>query len=424
MTSGVAVEAGARTYTETVARGFYERSVGGLFGKYDNVRTYWEDELTRTALRPFVRERVEACATEGRRVRVLDLGCGAGQGYELLTRIHRSDLDLEEVHRYILPPDAIETYVGLDLSEAMIEQGRQNYRAQSNIRFHQCDLREGLGLALEEAPFDIYFSSYGALSHLEASALSRCLLEIIGHARRGALIVLDLLGRYSPEWPEYWGARTEEEKVCLYSMSYLYSAAKDRPEDVERFALRFWTGDEIRGLCADLEGEKFIRVRELVDRSIFVGRHVDTREYGTCLPPLRSLMNRLFEPNVRTKLEDLRITYSAVPGAEELNRFFGNVARCWNTIIDFTIERLRGTRINLVEMKDWRQFPPPLQMALVTLDRIIDSVAWIDVGDVRANIVEPQLAYVLRRMQYQLQEGRGCGHGLVALLDVDARTPS
>ena len=50
--------------------------------------------------------------------------------------------------------------------------------------------------------------------------------------------------------------------------------------------------------------------------------------------------------------------------------------------------------------------------------RIIDGVAWIDVGDVRANVIETQLAYVLRRMQHQLQEGRGCGHGLVAILQI------
>ena len=37
---------GSWTYTETVARGHYETNNGGLFGKHDNVRTYWEDEVT------------------------------------------------------------------------------------------------------------------------------------------------------------------------------------------------------------------------------------------------------------------------------------------------------------------------------------------------------------------------------------------
>jgi SAM-dependent methyltransferase len=413
---------GERTYAETVARGFYGRNVGGLSGKYDNVRTYWEDELTRATLRPLVRERAQACKAAGRGVRVLDLGCGAGQGYELLTRINQRDLDLQEEHRYVLSPDGIDLYLGLDLSRDMISQGRENYRGVSHARFCERDLRQGLGDALSEKPFDIYFSSYGALSHLERPDLERCLGEILRHAKPGALVVLDLLGRYSPEWPGHWGARTEAEKVRSYSMSYLYPDPERSGGSVERFPLRFWSGDEIHELCKELEEKRGVHVRalDILDRSVFVGRHVDTGEYGTCLPPLRSLVNHLYEPNVRTKLERMRVSFQPVDGADELNRFFTKMARCWNVLIDFTIERLRGTRVNLVEMEGWRAYPPALQMALLTLDRVIDGVAWIDVGDVRANIIEPQLAYILRRMQHQLQEGRGCGHGLVAMLQVGA----
>jgi hypothetical protein len=151
---------------------------------------------------------------------------------------------------------------------------------------------------------------------------------------------------------------------------------------------------------------------------MFVGRHVDTREYGTCLPPLRGLVNRLYEHNVRTQLDRLLVDYEPRPGADALNAFFTKVSFCWNTMIEFARARLAGARIDLTEMRGWREFPAPLQMALVTMVRIVDSVAWIDVGDVRATIIEPQLAYVLRRMQFRLQEGRGCGHGLVAVLRV------
>lgn len=411
---------GERTYQESVARGFYGKHVGGLFGKYDNVRTYWEDALTRVTLRPLIKERVEACRAAGRGVRIVDLGCGAGQGYELITQIDQRDLDLHDEHRYVVSHDHIELYLGLDLSEAMVSQGRENYRGASNLRFRQGDLRDGLQSIADEKPFDIYFSSYGALSHLDGASLHRCLGDILQHAQQGAIVVLDLVGRYSPEWPGYWSAKTEADKVRQYSMSYLYPEAERRDGKVERFPLRFWTGDEIHALCAALQNEQGVAIRalEVLDRSIFVGRHVDTGEYGTCLPPLRSLVNQLYEQNVRTKLDRMRVTYQPVPGADDLNQFFAKLATCWNVLIEFTIERLRGTRINLVEMQDWRSFPPPLQMALVTLDRIIDSVAWIDVGDVRANVIEPQLAYVLRRMQHQLQEGRGCGHGLVAVLQV------
>jgi len=413
---------GERTYADTVARGFYTRNFGGLFGKYDNVRAYWEDDLTLHVLRPHVKARVEDCAQAGRGMRILDLGCGAGQGFELLTAINQSDLDMHDEPTFVLPPAAVELYLGFDLSEAMVRQGQANYVEMPQVRFEVADLREGLGAALKERPFDLYFSSYGALSHLDAASLKRCLGEAVRHARPGAMLVLDMLGRYSPEWPEYWSARTEAEKVRPYSMSYLYPEAERRAGWVETFPIRFWTGDEVRSLCAEISNEFSLplRVLEVVDRSLFVGRHVDTGQYGTCLPPLRGLVNSLFEHNVRTPLEALRVNWRPVEGADELNAFFLRLAKCWNVVTDFTIERLGGARVNLVEKEGWRGFPPALQMALVTMDRIIDSVTWMDVGDIRANIVEPQLAYVLRRMQQDLQEGRGCGHGLVAVLEVGA----
>jgi hypothetical protein len=123
---------------------------------------------------------------------------------------------------------------------------------------------------------------------------------------------------------------------------------------------------------------------------------------------------------VRTNIERMRVAFRLVEGAEELNQFFTMMARYWNVLIDVTIERIRGTRVNFVGMKDWRTYLPAVQMALVALGRVINSVAWSDVGDVRANIVESQLAYVLRRMQHQLQEECGCGHGFAAGLKVGA----
>ncbi len=411
---------GTWTYSETVARGLYEKDHGGLFGKHDNVRTYWEDELTRIALRPYVRERAVSCAASGRRLRVVDLGCGSGQGYELLTRIRQRDLSLEDAQRYVLTPEQFELYLGLDLSDVMVEQGRHNYRKVPHVAFRRADLREGLGPVARERPFDIYFSSYGSLSHLGTNELRTCLRGIARHAAPGALIVMDLIGRFSPEWPGYWHLADEAEKVQPYSMSYLFADEERRTGNVQKFPLRFWSGDEVRVVCDEVSADTGVDldVVEILDRSIFVGRHVDTREYGTSLPPLRRLVNHLYEHNVRTHLEQLLVDYQATSGPERLNAHFSRLSLCWNTVIQFAQARLSGTRIDLAEMPGWRDFPAALQMALVTMDRIVNSVAWIDVGDVRANIIEPQLAYVLRRMQSRLQDGRGCGHGLLALVRV------
>lgn len=408
------------TYSETVARGLYERSRRGLVGKHDNVRTYWEDELTRSALRPFVRERLAACSAEGRGLRVLDLGCGAGQGYELLTQIRDHDGDLEELPRHVLAPADIDVYLGVDLSPAMVEQGRTNYRGVEHVQFAQADLREDLGPAAAERPFDVYFSSYGSLSHLGAQQLEERLVQIVQHAATGSVVVLDLLGRFSLEWPGYWHASSEAEKTRPYSMSYLFDEDERAMGKIETFPLRFWTGREVRELCLRVSEQinRPLRVTEMFDRSVFVGRHIDTGEYGARLPPLRRLVNSLFEHNVHTPLAQLEIDYQAHRG-HPLHGTFSHLGRCWDIVVRFARQRITGKRIDLVELEGWRDFPGALQMALLTLDRVIDSVAWIDVGDVRANILEPQLAYVLLRMLHRLQEGVGCGHGLVAVLTVD-----
>ena len=82
--------------------------------------------------------------------------------------------------------------------------------------------------------------------------------------------------------------------------------------------------------------------------------------------------------------------------------------------------RISGTLRSLdpAGIEGWESFPAPLQDALRTMDRVVASASAIDVGDTRANVVEPQLAYVLQRLEHTLQKGRGCGHGLLAVLRV------
>ena len=413
--------AGGRTYSETVARGFYARPEGGLVGKYDNVRTYWEDQVTRSLLRPYLQELVTQRSDAQRGVRILDLGCGAGQGYELLTHIAKLGLTMEVARQYVLPPEQIESYLGVDLSDAMVEQGRENYRSVAHVAFTRADLRDGLAAAItDESAFDLYFSSYGALSHLDTDGLRKCLGAITRHSRPGSLAVLDLVGQYSPEWPGYWHFESESEKVREYSMSYLYPDAERRSGSVERFPIRFWTGEEVRNVCAEISASNGIPLEVLAmqDRSLFVGRHTVTNEYDTCLPPLRTVVNSLFELNRRTALDELLVDFRPVEGMTRISDFFSEFATCWNRLTEFTFIRLSDPRIGLVSLDGWSQFPAPLQAALMTMDRVIHSVSWMNLGDIRANIIEPQLAYLLRQLEQAMQQGLGCGHGLLAVVRV------
>lgn len=408
---------GGRNYAESVARGFYSRPSQGLTGKYDNVRVYWEDYVTRSALAPAIGTLTREAEAAGRGVRVLDLGCGAGEGLELIGRIHHPGPSLGDTLEVVLPYGRIEVYHGVDLSPSMVEQGRANWADLPQARFSLGDLREGLGGAAADGPYDLAFSSYGSLSHLLApEALLACLARAAAVLRPGGFLVLDLLGRLSPEWPG--AAEAGADPVRTYSMSYIYPPGERSRVDIDRFPCRFWTGEEVREVARELAGRlgKPVEVVSLIDRSILVGRHVDTREFGCTLPPLRGLACRLLEHHIRTRLGELRIPAEARPQPGPAASFLAGMIEAWNQLVGFTEVRLAGERPGLVAMPGWSEFPPTLQHALMTMDRIVDSVAWIEVGDVRANVIEPQLAFVLRRLERSLQQGMGCGHGLHAVL--------
>ncbi len=417
------------TYADAVKRGDYDTHIGNLTGKHDNVRSYWEDQLTRLTLRPFLSKLVEQKRDGQEKVRIVDLGCGAGQGYELLTQIDKPDLDLGLYHQRVLTSADLDCYLGVDLSDSMVARGNQLYAANPVMRFVQGDLNEGLAAVADEDPFDLYFCAYGSLSHLKTTALQHLLEDTLHHAADGSLIVLDLLGRNSLEWPAYWTATTDAEKYRTYSMSYLHRNHRNEISpgiEVERFPMRYWAGDEIDGLIAAINhhpqqratGSR-LQISKKFDRSIFVGRHIDTCEYNEQLQPMRRVINRLHEDYMRTDLDELFWQPAHLPPHPDprVNEFFEQLMFCWNTLVDFTARRLRN-RLSLAALNDWDQYPAPLQFALMTTDRVINSTEWIWDGDPRANMIEPQLGYALRSLEYKLQQGLGCGHGLLVVLEV------
>ncbi|TVQ45684.1 MAG: class I SAM-dependent methyltransferase [Gloeocapsa sp. DLM2.Bin57] len=411
---------GEKTYTQAVREGKYDLYVGNLFGKYDNVRTYWEDQLTRIALRPFLEELVKKRINSNQDLRIVDLGCGAGQGYQILTKIDRHDLDLGLQHERVLPQNQIDLYLGLDISAAMVEKGKTIFEDKSEVEFAQADLRQGLGaIKVEQEPFDIYFSSYGSLSHLSAADLVKLLEDICDHGKNESLVVLDLLGRYSLEWPNFWNATSESDKVQEYTMSYLYSRATREKIEIDHFPLRFWIGSEIQELAQQLTTSTGVGVEvlRLMDRSVLVGRHTDTQHYNPQLKPIRTAVNSLHEDYLRTNLEDLLIDPHIVPEHPLINPYLLQLIKSWNIVVEYCQKRL-WKRCSLIELEGWDEFPKPLQFALMTVDRAISDVSWMWHGDPRANIIEPQLGYALRTLEYETQQGYGCSHGLLAILKI------
>jgi len=209
-----------------------------------------------------------------------------------------------------------------------------------------------------------------------------------------------------------------------YRISYIYPPEDRQKANIESFPLRIISRDEIMGIIneAAKQSNVEIRVKKFFDRSIFVGRHMDTAEYNRYSPQIRSSINSLLEPNLRTYLTPLIIDYISKKGFPRLNHFFEGFAMCWNRLIKHTIDFLSGFQENALLKEDLSEvymfYPQTLKNTVQTMQNVINATGKLP-GDSRANIVEPQLAYALRKLEMDMQPGLGIGHGLVGILEID-----
>ncbi|MBL7178122.1 MAG: hypothetical protein ISS66_20045 [Desulfobacteraceae bacterium] len=84
-----------KAYSKAANTGRYDKS-SGLLGKYDNVRRFWEDQVTGIFLRPALNDLMERKRRYLDRIRILDLGCGSGDGYDLLMAVITKDPGIYE----------------------------------------------------------------------------------------------------------------------------------------------------------------------------------------------------------------------------------------------------------------------------------------------------------------------------------------
>lgn len=406
------------TYRQAVHDGHYARDTGGLVGKHDNVRRYWEDELTGMVVRDELEHLLLRKKRALERLRILDLGCGSGEGYELLTRIRRRTSGVETANSLLVTSELINIYLGVDISQAMVDQGRETYKGNGKIVFEQGDLREGLPSIVGPDPFDLYFSSYGSLSHLNHQELENLLIEIARHAGEHALVVIDVLGKFSYEWQAEW-SNGAPDHMHDYSMAYLCSEGEAGGQEIEHFPMRYWTRQELEQLLARVSERsgRTMSLRRSFDRSILVGRHMDTALYNPKAPALRRAVNMLHESNHRTELRELLFDYHPRPGYEAINRFLERMQMAWNLVVYYCIDRLSSDAMD-PEHEDPDALPEAVGSAMKTIGRVIDNVRWMRMGDPRANIIEPQLAYALRSLETGLQQGQGYAHSLIGVVEI------
>ncbi len=409
-----------KPYSEAVTTGQYVKKTG-LSGKYDNVRRFWEDEATRLFIRPYLKEVVDEKAKKLERLKILDIGCGAGDGFDLLMGMTVKDRGIYEYAVELINQEMFGIYIGIDINRDLLNQARESHEDNEKIIFREADFTKGI--PHEEGPFDIYFTSYGTLSHNRDEQSINLLADVARKCNDSALIIGDWLGRYSYEWQDLWEMDPSGETFMDYRISYVYSPEERLIAEIPSFPLRLASREEITYIIneASRQSGTEINIKKICDRSLFVGRHMDTAEYNRHCPAIREVVNSLIEPNVRTDLNALIIDYFPKKGFDRLNSFFEGFSMCWNRLVEHTMEFLADfdgeTETDNGISDLYTFYPEPLKNAVKTMKKVINATGLLP-GDTRANIIEPQLAYALRKLEMDMQPGFGVGHGLIGILEI------
>lgn len=328
-------------------------------GRKDAVKRLWEEPATRRLL-----TRAAATADRSGQPRVLDMGCGAGDGLALL-------LSLPEALQWRASSGALR-YVGLDLNEDLVDVASKLYADMPGAEFLVGDMRT---TELPDEPFDIYLSTGVPYSHLTEDELEEVLASIFDAARRhrtDSVVVVDVLGRYSIEWVDNW-----RSKRWPYRMSFFQSDEESGFTDMS-----FYSAESLSRAISNAAGHARCSVPriEFADRSIMVGRHTATTEYNGGLPPYRTLVNALYDVEIDVPTEKLKFAVDLDEDAPpSILEFFDSFSGAWNALLDNTAR---------------------------------------PEGIPTASVAQPMLADGLRHLEANLQPGLGVGHSLTALAHV------
>jgi SAM-dependent methyltransferase len=403
-------------YESAVQHGFYGVDKSGLFGKKDNVRKYWEDVSIKMSIRPAIERILE----HKNKIRIVDLGCGSGEGVELLTHIPPGDPVKTVNKEFVIVEDDIELYKGVDISPAMVEQGKHNYPHLAQVEFVQGDLSEGFPF-MRDDPYDMYFSSYASQSHLTFEELGHLTKEVFSHISDKGYLVFDLFGRNSPEWPKYWGQ--DCHTTLPYTMAYLLPPQERNPEKIDWFDVTCWTGSELVSLIesAAKSAKRKARIVTMRDRSIFVGRHMDTGIFKTQSHQTRIAVNRLFDPDCRGQISGLSIDIDYLEEAKEAS------PDGWARIHDYYNQwQVVVNVLNALMCANNAEVKRIIESSPAGIADELKMLAWLYrnadrflVVDFWASVMGPQVACVLRNLELSLPQGLGCGHGLFCVVEVE-----
>lgn len=409
-----------KAYLEAIKHGRYSEQVKGLRCKYDHVRIQFEDFITAYYLRPYLEEIVSKRVNgEGEGLRFYDLGCGTGDGYDLLSRVSQQTR-LSKFDTRLIQDEMFDHYKGIDLNVALLKEARVLFGHYDHVDFCKGNFSNGLPLEEGEEPYDLYFTSYGTLSHCNDQELEKLFIDIGKHAYNGSIILADFIGRYSYEWQNLWTNNPGETEFIDYRINYLYDETDRENIEISSFPLRLMSPAELSDILkkAARKAGVALEVKRCFDRSLFVGRHIETGTYNDNPQPLRLMVSSLFERGLRTYFPDLKVDYKPKSGFKWQNEALQLLAKSWNELVDYTMYLMEHYDSN----EELLPYPPPtevkpLEKAYRVMRQTLEGSRGL-YGDIRADLIEAQLGYALRSLEMNLQNGLGLGHGLVALIKV------
>jgi len=246
---------------------------------------------------------------------ILDLGCGTGVALDLL--LANPSL-VDGTFR-------LDRYTGIDLDAALLAVAGERFASDARVGFEVGDLRA----VPPTGPHDLVLSTGVPLSHLEPDALAPALervLRVATSAGRSALVVIDVLGRWSLEWTTRWDQHRWDYRMSFFATD---TAASSTP-------MTTWDGEELRACILQATTSVGCEVLDLtlVDRSLAVGRHTSTGDYTPGLPRLRDLVNGLAAPGSTLDVEDLRIGLDLPSAPEAVQAHHTAFLAAWNAQID------------------------------------------------------------------------------------------
>ncbi|RZT85910.1 methyltransferase family protein [Pseudonocardia sediminis] len=249
-------------------------------------------------------------------VRVLDVGSGTADGFSLLTAPDEDGV--------VVLPESRCRYVGLDVDPEMVTTASAVVTSPQ-ASFVLGDVRDDL----PDGEFDLYLSCGVPYSHLTTGELGEALESVLGSitaSGRRAVVIVDVLGRYSVEWRPRWHLDRWD-----YAMSFFAGGGEHIEEPMtfyDRPSL-----DRIVTDAAAATGAPITR-RAFTDRSVLLGRHTATGTFHPEVPRFRSLVNALVRDPGDVRAEQLRFS-PAVDGAPEpVLAHLASFAGRWNAALE------------------------------------------------------------------------------------------